>query len=191
MRYVVTRPSPWILLAALLGLAGCATPQMQSTVRFVPPSDPAGRACVAECDTARLACQAQCQASYARCIKTLDAEVEAKYTDALRQYEADLRRYASELQQYQFDMRLGWVQAWPVRHPYRRLYYGYEFWPYPPLPVPTAPVAPTREAVRAQLEKTRCQADCGCLPAYDGCFVGCGGERITETRCIRNCPSAP
>jgi hypothetical protein len=47
---------------------------------------------------------------------------------------------------------------------------------------------PTRESVRAQLEKTQCKDDCGCLPAYDTCFVGCGGQRVTETLCVTNCP---
>ncbi len=27
-----------------------------------------------------------------------------------------------------------------------------------------------------------------CLPAYDACFLGCGGQRVSETVCIRNCP---
>ena len=191
MRRAAPSLLPWVLLATLLGLAGCATPQMQTSVRFVPPADAAGRACVAGCEAARTNCQAQCQTAYAQCAKTLDADVEVQHAEALKQYEADLRRYAAELQQYQFDMRLGWVHAWPIRHPYRHLYYGFDFWPYPPLPPPREPVTPTREAIRAQLEKTRCQADCGCLPAYDACFTGCGGERITETRCIKNCPPAP
>lgn len=191
MRRLATRFLPWILPAVLSGLAGCASPQMQSSVRFVPPGDTAGRACVADCEAARSSCQTRCQTAYTQCAQTLDAEVEAKYAVALKEYEAALKRYAVELQQYQFDLRLGWVHGWPFRHPGRHLYYGFDFWPYPPLPPPREPVAPTREAIRAQLEKTRCQADCGCLPAYDGCFVGCGGERITETRCVKNCPPAP
>lgn len=180
----------WIVLATLLGLAGCATPQMQTSVRFVPPVDAAGRACVAACETARTRCQSQCQSAYAQCAKALDAEVEAHYAEALKQYEADLKRYAADLQAYRFDLRVGWMHAWPIGHPHRHLYSGFDFWPYPPLPPPREPVAPTREAIRAQLEKTRCRADCGCLPAYDACFVGCGGERITETRCIQHCPDS-
>ncbi len=46
---------------------------------------------------------------------------------------------------------------------------------------------PTREGVKAALEKTKCQADCGCLSAYDTCYVSCGGKRIPETVCIKNC----
>jgi hypothetical protein len=49
---------------------------------------------------------------------------------------------------------------------------------------------PTREGVRAHLVKTNRQEDCGCLPANDSCFVGCGGQRVSETVCIRNCPPA-
>ena len=191
MRRLAIRLLPWFLPVVLGGLAGCASPQMQSSVRLVPPADATGRACVAGCEATRSSCQSRCQTAYTQCAQTLDAEVEAKHADALKDYEVALKRYAAELQQYQFDLRLGWVHGWPFRHPYRHLHYGFDFWPYPPLPPPPEPVAPTREATRAQLEKTRCQADCGCLPAYDGCFVGCGGERITETRCIKNCPSAP
>jgi hypothetical protein len=70
-------------------------------------------------------------------------------------------------------------------------YHGYYYpWPPPYMYVPSYPVPTmrTREGVRAALEKEKCQDDCGCLPAYDGCFVGCGGKRIPETICIKNCP---
>ncbi|MCA1925883.1 MAG: hypothetical protein LDL16_06355 [Thiobacillus sp.] len=190
MRRSVNRLPSWVLSAILLGLAGCAAPQMQRSVRFVPPADAAGRACVAGCEAVRADCQSRCQSAYALCAKTLDSDVEAHYADALRQYQADLRRYAAELQRYRLDMHLGWLHAWPIRHPAPHLYHGFDFWPYPPLPPPREPVAPTREAIRDKLEKTLCQADCGCLPAYDACFVGCGGERLTETRCVKNCSPA-
>ena len=102
------------------GLAGCATPQMQTSVRFVPPADAAGRACVAGCEAARTNCQAQCQTAYAQCAKMLDADVEAQHAESAQAIRGrPPRRYAAELQQYQLDMRLGWVHAWPIRHPYR------------------------------------------------------------------------
>ncbi len=193
MRRPFIRPV-WFALACVFALlAGCATPQYQTTVRFVPPVGSAGQACVAACEAEKTACQADCQARYTACAKSLDADVEKRYLEVLKQYEIDLKRYAAALRRYELDLRLDWFHAWPYRHGYWP-YYGYGGWgpgwsmsAYPP---PDEPVMPTREGVRAELEKTHCQADCGCLPAYDACYVGCGGQRISETVCVKNCPPA-
>jgi hypothetical protein len=187
-------PPVWFALAGAFALlAGCATPQYQTTVRFVPPADSAGQACIAACEANKTACQADCQTRYTACAKNLDPDVEKRYVEDLKQYEVDLKRYAAALRRYELDLRLDWFHAWPYRyHPYWP-YYGYGWGPgwstsaYPP---PDQPDMPTREGVRAELEETHCQADCGCLPAYDTCYVGCGGQRITETVCVKNCPPA-
>lgn len=183
--------SLWLAFAGAVALAtGCATPQYQTTVRFVPPTDAAGQACIARCEATKTACQADCQARYAACAKELDPEVETRYGEALKKYETDLKQYAVALRRYELDLRLDWYRAWPYRHPYWP-YYGWgAWWPGPAYPPPVQPAMPTREGVRAGLEKTRCRADCGCLPAYDACYVGCGGQRITETRCVKDCPPA-
>ncbi len=175
------------LAGALALLAGCATPQYQTTVRFVPPADAAGRACVQGCETQKTACQAGCQARYTACTQGLDAQVEAGYAEALKQYEVDLKRYAAALRRYETDLRFDWATAWPWGYPYRYPYW-YDPWPGPSYPLPREPKMPTREGVRARLEQTRCQADCGCLPAYDACYAGCGGQRISETVCVKHCP---
>lgn len=188
MAAFVETPVRAMLAGAFALLAGCATPQYQTTVRFVPPADAAGRACVEACEAKKAACQAGCQARYTACAKGLDAEAEAHYTEALKQYETDLKRYAAALRRYEMDLRFDGLHAWPYYgYPYRH-FHGFGPWPRPWYPPPPEPAMPTREGVRAQLEKTRCQADCGCLPAYDACYTGCGGQRIPETVCIKNCP---
>ncbi|MEW6120453.1 MAG: hypothetical protein AB1593_10240 [Pseudomonadota bacterium] len=187
MRAFLIQNANLALVGALAMLAGCATPQFQTTVRYVPPADAAGRACIRGCEAEKAACQADCQARYAACAQGLDAEAETRYTEALKQYETDLKRYAAALRRYEMDLRFEWLHAWPARHPYRYPYW-WDPWPWPSYPPPPEPTLPTREAVRAELEKTRCQADCGCLPAYDACFTGCGGQRISETVCVKNCP---
>lgn len=187
MAAIFAFPVRMILAGAFALLAGCATPQYQTTVRFVPPTDAAGRACVEGCAAKKATCQADCQASFAACAKGLDAEVEARYTEALKQYEIDLKRYATALRRYEMDLRFDWFHAWPYAYPYRHPYW-FGPWPRPSYPPPPEPVMPTREGVRAQLEKTRCQADCGCLPTYDACYTGCGGQRLSETVCVKDCP---
>lgn len=187
MAAFVETPVRTMLAGALALLAGCATPQYQTTVRFVPPADAAGRACVEGCEAKKAACQAGCQARFAACAKGLDAQVDSAYADALKQYEAELKRYADALRRYEMDLRFDWFYAWPYAYPYRHPYV-FGPWPRPSYPLPREPAMPTREDVRAQLEKTRCQADCGCLPAYDACYTGCGGQRISETVCVKNCP---
>ncbi len=173
-----------VFLAALLLLAGCATPQYQTTVRLIPPADVAGRACVEGCETRKNACQATCQTRYQACTKALEPQVEARHAEALKQYELDLRRYAAALRHYEMQLRFEWMYSYPFHHPY-----WWDPWPGPYFPPPMdEPVMPTREGVRAQLEKANCQDDCGCLPAYDTCFTGCGGRIVKETTCIENCP---
>lgn len=189
MRAPSSSPARFALAGAFALLAGCATPQYQTTVRFVPPADAAGRACIQQCETQKTACQADCQARYTACAKGLDAEVETRYTEALRQYETELKRYAAALRHYELELRLEWLHSWPHRHPYHPFGW-WDPWPGPAYPPPDEPTMPTREGVRATLEKTRCQADCGCLPAYDACYTGCGGQRISETVCVKNCPPA-
>lgn len=180
-------PVPNISFAALslLGtLAGCATPQYQTNVHMIPPADAAGRTCIQDCEARKTACHADCQARYQACAKALEPQVEAIYIEALQQYEQDLRGYAAALRRYEMQLHFGWMHSYP--------YYGFYWWdpwpgPYFPPPYPD-PVMPTRDGVRAQLEKSACMADCGCLPAYDACFVGCGGQIVRETVCIKNCP---
>ncbi|MDA8127214.1 MAG: hypothetical protein M0Z73_00755 [Betaproteobacteria bacterium] len=169
-----------ILLALL---AGCAAPRYQTSVRLIPPSDAPGRACVQKCDAAKSACQSGCHARYQACVNALEPQVEARYLDALKSYELELKQYAAALRHYEMQMQFDWMNRYPF-YPY-----WWDPWPRPYFPPPyREPVMPTREGVRAQLVKSNCHADCGCLPAYDTCFVGCGGQRVSETVCVENCP---
>jgi hypothetical protein len=171
-------------LLVVAGLAGCATPQYRTDYRYEPPADAQGLSCVHECGRKKDACQADCKARYQACQKEVEPLVEERYLRALKQYENDLRQYALALRQYEIQQ---WMY-WPYDYwPHHRGYYYYP-WPGPYFPPPYPPPGmPTREGVRAALENQKCQADCGCLPAYDTCYVNCGGRRIAETVCIRNC----
>ncbi|WP_296752530.1 hypothetical protein [Thiobacillus sp.] len=179
--------APFIALVLLGILAACATPQYQTTVRMVAPDDAQGQACVQDCEAKKAVCQADCQTRYQACVKTLEPQVEVRYTEALKEYELDLKRYAAALRHYEMQLQFNWMHSYS--YPYRYPYYWWDPWPRPYFPPPyLEPQMPTRTGVRAQLEKSNCQADCGCLPVYDACFVGCGGQRLTETVCIKNCP---
>jgi hypothetical protein len=171
------------VLALLAAMAGCATPQYQTTVRLIPPVDAQGRACVQDCEARKTACQTDCQTRYQACAQAVEPQVEARYVEALKQYELELRQYAAALRHYEMQLHFEWMHSYPY-YPY-----GWYPWPGPSFPPPyREPVMPTRDSVRAQLVKSNCQEDCGCLPAYDACFVGCGGQRVSETVCIKNCP---
>jgi hypothetical protein len=174
-----------LVLALFAVIAGCATPQYQTTVRLVAPTDAQGLACVQDCEAKKITCQTDCQTRYQDCVKGLEPQVEVRYAEALKQYELDLKQYAAALRHYEMQLRFDWFNSYPFRHPY-----WWDPWPWPYFPPPyREPVMPSRDSVRAQLAKSSCQEDCGCLPAYDACFVGCGGQRVSETLCIKNCPS--
>jgi hypothetical protein len=171
--------------AGMLAMVGCATPQYQTVYRYEPPADAQGVACAQGCEAQKETCQAECRARYQACQKDIEPLVETRYLQALKQYEHELRQYALLLRQYEMQQWLFWPHDyyWPHHH----RYFAYP-WPGPYFPPPYLnPVMPTREVARAALEKEKCQADCGCLPAYDSCYVSCGGKRIAETVCIRHC----
>ena len=180
-------PSPIRFFAALAlsaAVAGCATPHYQTTVRLIPPGDAQGRACVAACEARKTACQTDCQARYQACSAALEPQVNARHAEALKQYALELRHYAAALRHYELQIQHSSWHDPRFAHPHwMHTFLGFQQ-PY------REPVMPTREGVRAQLAKSNCQEDCGCLPAYDSCFVGCGGQRLSETVCIRNCPPA-
>lgn len=175
-------------IALLLGLlGGCAAPQYQTNVSLIPPEDVAGRSCVQGCDTARGACEASCQRRYQACATALEPQVEAHYEAALKQYESDLRQYAAALRHYEMQLQFEWMRGDFYPYPYA----WWHPWPWPVFsPVYREPVMPSRDSVRARLLKSECRQDCGCQPAYEACFAGCGGQIMRETVCIRNCPPA-
>jgi hypothetical protein len=169
----------------LAGLSGCTTPQYQTAYRYEPPADAQGRACVQRCDVTKIACQTDCQARYKACQKDVAPLIEERYLQALKDYELDLKCYAAFLRHHEIQ----YYNSWPFSpwndHP------GYSSpWPppcaYPP-PYPV-PAMPTREGVRIALQEEKYRDDCGCLPAFDSCFVDCGGKRIAEAICAKNCP---
>lgn len=181
---------PAAALACIVALSSCATPQYRTQVRLIPPTGAQGLACVQACERQKDGCQAACQTRYQACTAALGPKLETAYRAALKDHEHALNRYAAALRHYAMRQHLDWLNpAYPPYGPYYP-HLGYpRLSPSLPPPYP-APVMPTREGVRARLEATNCAADCGCLPAYDGCFIGCGGQRQTETLCVRNCPAA-
>ena len=165
------------ILVALALSTGCASPRYQTEYRLVAPTDPAAGPCLERCATVLNDCRSHCAEAREACLKTIDAEVDRAYAEALKGYAADLDRYRAELERYRFDLWLGWHHG----------YMWYDQWPYYYASA-IAPAPPGREAVRNQVAKARCDADCGCQARHDACFIGCGGSKVEETRCIANCP---
>jgi hypothetical protein len=179
------------LLLFALAVSGCATPRYQTAYRYVPPEDVVGQSCLKSCEQAQTVCHADCQAAWQACTARVEPQLEARYAQALQQFAQDLRRYQLELDRYEQDLRLSWgpghyggmwhspwhstwlYPAWPT----------YAFSPRPPGP------QPTRDSLRAVLYREKCDDGCGCPANYDVCFLGCGGRKIPETRCVANCPA--
>lgn len=166
-----------LLPLALLLLAACATPRYQTATRLEAPDDPAARPCLAHCETARAECQAGCQARREACLKTLDGDVEARYAEALKRYARDLDLYRMDLERYRLDVWLTWGRG----------HLWYDPWPFYATPS-MAPAAPSKDRIRDQVAKERCDPECGCGATHEACFLACGGRKVEETRCIANCP---
>lgn len=170
-------PSPVWLAAAVL-VAGCATPRYQTTTRLELPDSPAAQPCLAHCEAASKACQSRCSEQREGCLKGIEPEVEKRYGEALQRYAVALDGYRADLERYRFDL---WLRRGPG-------WWWYDPWPTYPMPF-GVPRPPSREAISARVAKERCDVDCGCGSAYEGCVIGCGGHKVLETRCIANCPT--
>ena len=172
-----------LLVIVMVGLAACASPRYQTVYRYEPPVDVSGRACLEKCEQKLAGCRQSCAVNYQACEQRIEPQVEERYNEALQRYQVELDQYYWEWRQYEFYLSLSWDQDF---------WYGgfYHPWPGPYYFPPVPPMKPSRNAVAYQVEKENCVMDCGCQPNYDACFLGCGGKRIPETRCIANCPAS-
>lgn len=181
--------SGWIAATLLIAVAGCAAPRYETVTHYQPPTDAAGQACVAECSKKLAECQGRCRDHYQACLQELQPRLEGRYAAALDAYAGELERYRRALRQYEMSLGFclghGWpyLEPWPPLYPWP-CYPGPYFSPCPP------PQAPTREGVLEAMRTASCAEDCGCLVAYDDCYLACGGRKIPERRCIGNCPCA-
>lgn len=175
-----------LLFVLIVGLWGCvSSPRYQTVYRYEPPTDAAGQNCLAQCEQQLGQCQSGCRQVYQACLKTVESLVEERYAEALKRYEAGLENYRWELERYQLQLWLSW----------NRGALGYDSWPYHPWPepyyfLPPLPKKPSRAEELARLQQEKCEADCGCQPKYDACFLTCGGKKIPEQRCISDCPQS-
>lgn len=166
----------------LCALAACANPRYQTAYRYDPPNDTAGRACIAQCEPKLASCQSQCAVKHQACVKSLEPQIEARLEQSLQLYQRDLQHYQYAYDQYQRHFAWG----------YRGYHPRFGAWPYYPgfdssFP-PTPPLKPSRERIAALLTQQQCDRDCGCQPIYDACFLGCGGAKTPEVKCVANCP---
>ena len=177
-----------LLILACLTLLGCtAAPRYQTLYRYEPPSDPRALSCLQHCEQAQKTCHHDCGADYAACVEKIEPEARAAHADALKRYEGAWTQYQQDLDRYHLNLSLGWGHydgwygqswydpAWPGG--YRPNYYR----PQPPRP-------PRYQDELGKLSAQNCDRDCGCQPVYDRCFLGCGGKKIPEQRCMVNCP---
>lgn len=168
-----------------VGLTGCAAPgpRYQTSYRYEPPADAAGRACLEKIGQNQMQCQQRCSTEYQACLKIVEPQGQARYAEALMRYEVEMRRYNSELDRYQLYLSMS--RGWPPRSGYG----FYSPWPEPyyyPPPVP--PAKPSLEQELGRLRQEKCEVDCGCQATYDEGFLSCGGKKISERKCIANCP---
>lgn len=179
-----SRHAAFILILATL--AGCASPRYQTTYRYQSPASAAGQRCVQGCEQALSRCQSACQADWQACAARVEPQVEARYVEALKNYELELNRYRHSLELYEWDLWQSWgyshsglwySQPWSYHWPYHRPYLPYAL-----------PAQPSRERARAELLKSQCKDDCGCHVQYDACYLNCGGGKIPEQQCVANCP---
>lgn len=184
MRFTASAP----LIFLIATLCGCATPRYQTLYRYEPPTDDAGRACLNQCQQHLKTCQDACTIRYTACVQTIEPAAKSRYSDALNRYQGQWEQYQRDLDRYHLSLSLGWghYDGWYGDGWYDPWspYGGYRPYYFPPQP----PQPPSYADELARLSAEKCARECGCQPAYDACFLGCGGRKVQERRCIVNCP---
>lgn len=175
----------FILPMLAMTLAGCATPRYQTLYQYEGPVDAAGRACLQTCEPKLANCQANCRVAYQSCLKSAAPAIEKRYRETLKEYESAMNQYRHELSMIQFQMSM--------EHSYYAQGYGYgysydPFWPAPYYAPPPRPQKPDHDKIAGEVIQQQCNHDCGCQPIYDACFLSCGGKKVSDIRCIANCP---
>ncbi len=171
-----------MIILSILTFSGCATPLFQTTYRYEPPIGADGRMCLGKCEQKLVACQKHCAINSEICLKQIEPQADERYAEALKRYDSEMNLYRWQLQQYEFSLMMSrmYVPYWDGRgyyHPY----------PGPVVFPPYRPAKPKREEIFSKLRAEKCDADCGCQPLYDACFLTCGGKKIPEVKCIANC----
>ena len=187
-RYAGMRITTSVILTAItLTLIGCSTPRYQMLYRYEPPADASGRNCLVLCNQNLESCQRNCAEAYSACVQANEPEAKTRYADAVNRYQGQWDQYQRDLDRYHLSLYMGWghyddwygggwYEPWP--------YGGYRPYYFPPQP----PQPPSYADELAKMSAERCDHDCGCQPVYDACFLGCGGRKVPERRCIVNCP---
>jgi hypothetical protein len=191
-----------ICMIALAGsLTGCAvfSPRYQITYRYEPPTDPAAVVCLEKCTQKLETCQKNCTSTYQACLKRIEPLVEERYKKSVERYEDELAAYQQRINsRYPGWGRatFGWGRSawgwggypwgspWGWGGPYYGLGYSYPYFYTPP-----PPTRPDRRREFDRVRKAECEVECGCQSVQDACFLGCGGKKIIEERCIANCPN--
>jgi hypothetical protein len=181
--------------AALVALAGCATPQYATQTTFRAPLSVQGQSCVAnQCQKNLNQCQTTCTATRESCIAHIEPAVQQAYHEAQIGYDAAVRQYQTDRQFYDLNraMRLSMLQ--PIFVPGRGWVYAPGYWGYgggfgyPYDSPPEPPTPPSMSAIRQHLISERCDnAPCPCQQNYEQCYLGCGGGVQKSVVCIANC----
>ncbi len=179
----MTPRSTLIIALAGIALSGCASPRYQTSQRLEAPIDPAGQACAANCEQTRCICQADCQEKFNACARDVEPQAQARHQREVENYGAALDEYRAGLDRYRFDLWLSHGQP----HFHAGLWW-HDAWFTPTYPPPSAPRKPSLERTRAEVLKEKCREDYACAPTFESCVMGCGGRRVSETRCVANCP---
>jgi hypothetical protein len=168
------------LLAAVAGLAGCATPRYETVTRRETPVDASAQACLRGCEASLNACRQTCADNYQACLRRVEPEAGEHYRQTLDRYAAELERHRRDIATHELHLWMNW--SW------NRGSFWYDPWPYPHAYPPPPPRPPSREADLNRFREEKCGGDCGCQPPDDACFVACGGRIISERRCVGHCP---
>ncbi len=173
-----------LMTTAIALLAGCmqTQPRYQTSYQYQFPDDSNAQACINHCRQQLRVCQQQCSSKQQACLQHIKPQVEQLYANELEHYQQALNLYRIDLERYQLQLIIREQRA-------RLQAEGRVFWPEPWYMRPIAPFAPSKSRIQQQLA-AQCDLACRCQTELDSCYLSCGVKKISETRCVSDCPAA-
>jgi len=159
----------WVSVIATFAILGACGPVIETHYDYLPPSQPGGMQCLAQCQKGQNQCVRSAQAEQSDCRYREDLRVRDENARAQENYEYEVDQYYRERN-----------RAEKARERYFRVHGTYEGAPG----LPEEPSTPyKRSPSYYQCEDIGSQ----CIVHFNTCYSACGGSVTSRQVCVENC----
>lgn len=195
----------FLLIFSLFLFTACSPKYIVKT-HYTLPNDANGKTCVKTCSKEQKICQAHCNQKQANCLIQAENNAKDTFPSLIQEYDDRLSEYYFSMDRYTLE-RESWEREERRVHQdyehYRKSCQGKSKSSYECRRAyeldgqlhsieshqPTPPLRPVKPSLANEIKRSQqnCSNECGCIKAYDNCFVSCGGKLNYEKICVENC----